>query len=178
MIAPSHGPIYGNPQFIINAYKDWISNKVKKEVVIPYISMHESTLEMVNYLSDSLIEKGFEVKPFNLSKTDIGELAISLVDASTVIVGSPMVLSGPHPVVANAVFLLNALRPKTKFIGIIGSFGWGGKMIDTIKNMITNVNVELFEPVFIKGYPKKEDFSKIDILVEDIIKKHKENNIV
>ena len=176
MIAPSHGPIYNNPKFIIDAYKDWISDNVKKEVIIPYVSMHESTLEMVNYVVDSLIEKGMNVKPFNLSRTDIGELAMSLVDASTVILGSPMVLAGPHPLAANAAFLVNMLRPKTRFLGIMGSFGWGGKIVEHLKtiltNMITNINIEVFEPVFIKGFPKKDDFSKLDKLVADIIEKN------
>jgi flavorubredoxin len=176
MIAPSHGPIYNKPKFIIDAYKDWTSDKVKKQVIIPYISMHESTLEMVNYIVDSLIEKGVEVKPFNLSKTDIGELAMSLVDASTVILGSPMVLAGPHPLAANAAFLVNMLRPKTKLLGIVGSFGWGGKIVEHLKtiltNMMTNINLEVLEPVFIKGFPKKDDYAKLDKLVSEIIAKN------
>ncbi len=39
MIAPSHGPVHNKPDFIINAYKDWISDNVKNEVVLPYVSM-------------------------------------------------------------------------------------------------------------------------------------------
>jgi len=96
LIAPSHGPIYDNPSFIIEAYKDWVSDKVKNEVVIPYISMHGSVAKMVDYFIDRLIEKGIVVKPFNLSQTDTGELAISLVDAATVVIASPTVLAGPH----------------------------------------------------------------------------------
>jgi flavorubredoxin len=176
MIAPSHGPIYNRPKFIIDAYKDWISDNVKKEVIIPYVSMHESTQEMVNYLVDSFTEKGLKVQPFNLTKTDLGELAMSLVDASTVILGSPMVLAGPHPYAANAAFLVNMLRPKTKFIGILGSFGWGGKIVEQLKtilsNMTNNPNVELFEPVLVKGLPKKEDFEKLDKLIDDVVQKN------
>jgi len=33
-ICPSHGPVYNNPAFIINAYKDWISDKVKNELIL------------------------------------------------------------------------------------------------------------------------------------------------
>ena len=43
IIAPSHGPIYNDPQFIIDAYRDWTSDNTKNEVIIPYISMHGST---------------------------------------------------------------------------------------------------------------------------------------
>ncbi|OQX94859.1 MBL fold hydrolase, partial [candidate division KSB1 bacterium 4572_119] len=50
IIAPSHGPMYDEPDFIIEAYQDWVSDDVKNEVVIPYISMHGSTKIMVDYL--------------------------------------------------------------------------------------------------------------------------------
>ena len=103
-IAPSHGSIYDKPEFILNAYRDWVSDEVKNEVVIPYISMHGSTKEMVDYLVNALIKRGITVKQFNLSKTDIGKLAIALVDAPTIVIGTPTVLTGPHPNVAYAVY--------------------------------------------------------------------------
>lgn len=177
-IAPSHGPVYNKPEFIINAYKDWVSDNVKNEVIIPYISMHGSIDKMIQYFVDSLINKGITVKPFNLTKTDIGELAISLVDAATIVIGSPTVLAGPHPSAVYAAYLANALRPKTKFASVIGSYLWGGKMIETIAGMLTNLKVEIIEPVLIKGYPKQEDFKLLDRLVNDISKKHQESNFV
>ncbi len=174
IIAPSHGPIYNKPEFIIDAYKDWISDDVKNEVIIPYVSMHGSVEKMVNYLVNSLIEKGITVKPFNLTKTDIGELAISLVDAATIVIASPTVLVGPHPAVVSATYLANVLRPKTKFASIIGSYGWGGRMIEQITGMLTNLKIELLSTVLVKGYPKKEDFNLLEKLADEIYERHKE----
>jgi flavorubredoxin len=37
--------------------------------------------------------------------------------------------AGPNPLAAYCAFLANALRPKTKFLSIIGSYGWGGKTV-------------------------------------------------
>lgn len=178
IIATSHGPIYDKPEFILDAYEDWISDEVKNEVIIPYVSMHGSTKKMVDFLVNALIEKGITVKPFNLTVTDIGELAISLVDAATIVIASPTVLVGPHPSVVYATYLANALRPKTKFVSIIGSYGWGGKMVKQLSDMISNLKVEIIEPVVIKGFPKEDDFKELDRLVDEILKKHKENNIV
>ncbi len=178
IIAPSHGPVYNNPDFILNAYTDWISDEAKNEVIIPYISMHESTKKMVDYFVGVLIERGITVKQFNLSKTDIGKLAMALVDAATIVIGSPTVFVGPHPNVVYAVYLANALRPKLKFASIIGSYGWGGKMIEQITGMIPNLKVEILEPVVIKGIPKEEDFKALDRLAEEILNKHREHNIV
>jgi len=173
IIAPSHGPIYNRPEFIIKPYQDWTSDEVKNEVIIPYISMHGSTEKMVSYFINALIDKGITVKPFNLTQTDIGQLAIALVDAASIVIGTPTVLTGPHPLVLYATYLANALRPKLKFASIIGSYGWGGKTVDIIASLLTNIKAEILEPVIIKGYPKQQDFQALDRLTEDILAKHK-----
>jgi len=178
VIAPSHGPIYGKPEFILEAYKDWVYAQPKNIVVLPYISMHGSTKKMVEYFVDALIGRGITVKQFNLAKTDIGKLAMALVDAATIVIGSPTVLVGPHPNVIYAVYLANALRPKLKFASIIGSYGWGGRMVEQITGMLSNLKVELLEPVVIKGFPKEEDFRALDKLADRILYIHKEHNVV
>lgn len=172
IIAPSHGPIYKDPSLIVDAYKDWVSDKVKNEVVIPYVSMHGSTAKMVEYFIESLEKKGIKAKPFNLGNMDLGELAMAMVDAATIVIGSPTVLVGPHPLAVYAAYLANALRPKTKFVSIIGSYGWGGKMVDSLKGLISTMKVELLEPVVIKGFPKDNDFKALDNLANAIKEKH------
>ena len=178
MIAPSHGPIYDRPECILDAYKDWTSDNVKNEVILPYVSMHGNTAAMVAHFVDALIERGITVRQFELSTIDIGKLAISLVDAATVVIGSPTVLTGPHPTAAYAAFLANSLRPKTRFASMIGSYGWAGKMVEQLTGMMTNLKVELLAPVVAKGYPKKNDVSMLDRLADEIHAKHKEIGIV
>jgi len=178
IIAPSHGLVYPRPEFILNAYKEWVSDEVKNEVIIPYISMHGSTKKMVDHLVDVLIQRDITVKPFNLTKTDIGELAMALVDAATIIIATPTILVGPHPSVVYATYLVNALRPKLKFASVIGSYGWGGRMLEHIKGMLTNIKIEILEPVIIKGFPGEEALKALDVLADNILKKHKEHNIV
>ena len=174
IIAPSHGPLYNEPSFIIEAYKDWSGDSVKNQVVIPYVSMHGSTKVMVEYLTEALSKKGIEVKLFNLEIADAGELLMSLVDAATIVVGASTMLVGPHPLAYYATYLVNAVRPKTRFVSIIGSYGWGGNTVEVLKGLISNIKVELVEPVYIKGYPKENDFKSLDKLAEEINKKHKE----
>jgi flavorubredoxin len=172
MIAPSHGPIHKNPQFILDAYTDWTSDSVKNEVVIPYISMHGSTEKMVEHLTNALIARGITVKPFNLNVTDIGDLALALVDAATVVVATPTVLFGPHPQVVYATYLANMLKPKVRFASVIGSYSWGGKTAETIVKMLDHVKVEILEPVIVKGQPDEATLRKLERLADDILKKH------
>jgi len=178
MIAPSHGPINKNPKFILDAYADWVSDDVKNVVVLPYVSMHGSTQKMVDQLTGALIQRGVNVKPFNLTKTDIGELAYALVDAATVVIGTPTVLFGPHPQVVYATYLANVLKPKVRFASVIGSFGWGGKSVETITKMLDHVKVEVLEPVVIKGAPDEAAVVALNRLADDIAKKHKEIGIL
>jgi len=175
LIAPSHGPIYHHPEFILEAYRDWVFGLPKNIVVLPYISMHGSTQKMVEYFVEALIEKGVSVKRFDLAATDIGELAMALVDAATLVVGT--VLTGAHPNVVYAAYLANALRPKLLFASIIGSYGWGSKMVDQLVGMLSNLKVEVLEPVIVKGFPRKEDFEALDHLAAAIVEKHSALNL-
>ena len=144
-------------------------------MVIPFTSMHNSTRKVVDYFVDALSRRGVTVQQFDLAVTDVGRLAIALVDAATVVIGTPTVLAGPHPNVVTAVFLANALRPKLKFASIIGSYGWGGRTVEIISSMIPNLKVEVLEPVLSKGAPKEADFKALDNLAAAIAQKHKES---
>ncbi len=175
MIAPSHGQIYDDPTWIMKAYEEWVMGESHNLVVIPYVSMHGSTKMMVDHFASALVAKGVSVELFNLPVTDIGKLAMSLVDAATIVVGVPTVLAGPHPMAAYATFLANALRPKVKFLSIIGSYSWGGKTVETLAGMIPNLKVEVLDPILCKGVPLKDDFDALDKLAETIAQKHKEN---
>ena len=161
-IAPSHGPVYPNPKIILDAYRDWISEDVEKKVLIPYISMHGSTKRIVEHLTDKFVDEGIEVIPINLSVADVGQIAMELVDAAGVIFATPYVLAGAHPLVVSTAYFANALRPKVKVVSIVASYGWGGVGVKQIQGMLPNIKAELVEPLLIKGYPKAEDFKKLD----------------
>jgi len=174
IIAPSHGPIYARPELILNAYREWCSDEVKNQVVLPFVSMHGSTRAMIDYFADALIARGIEVKRFDLTSTDIGLLAEALVDASTIVIGAPTMLGGAHPLALYAAILANLLRPKTRYASIIGSFGWGGKMLEQITQAMPNLKLQFFDPVVAKGYPKGSDFRRLDRLADEILAKHRE----
>jgi len=174
LIAPSHGPIHRDPQSIIQAYRDWTDDKPHNTVVIPWVTMHGSTAILVGRLVDALAARGVTVFPFNMATADIGKLAMSLVDAATLVVAAPTVHVGPHPMVFNAVVLANALRPKVRFAAIVGSYGWAGKMADTLKAAMPNLKVELLPAVICKGLPKPSDLEAIDKLADAIAAKHRE----
>lgn len=176
-IAPSHGPVYNRPKFILDAYSDWSSDDVKNEVILPYVSMHGATRIMIDYFVDALIARGITVKRFDLTSYDVGELAEALVDAATVVIGTPTILAGAHPNALFVAILANALRPKANFASIIGSFGWGGRMLEQITEAMPNLKLQFLDPVVAKGHPKQTDFQALDRLADEILAKHKELKI-
>jgi len=174
LIAPSHGPIHRDPASIIQAYRDWTDDKPHNSVVIPWATMHGSTAILVERLVNGLAERGVAAHPFNMATADIGKLAMTLVDAATIVVAAPTVHVGPHPMVLDAVVLANALRPKVRFAAIMGSYGWAGKMAEAVKAAMPNLKVEVLGTVISKGLPKPADLEAVDKLAEAIAAKHRE----
>jgi flavorubredoxin len=172
LIAPSHGPIYDEPSFILDAYRDWVSETPKNVAVIPYVSTHGSTAKMVEYLVAALAVQGVTLYQFDLAVTDIGKLAIALVDAATIVLGTPTIHVGPHPAVFYAAHLANALRPKAQFASVVGSYGWNSKAVERIAELIPNLKVELLEPVLCRGHPREVDFAALDRLAAEIAARH------
>lgn len=178
MILPSHGPVYKNPAFILDAYEDWACDDGKNLVLLPFVSMYGSTEEMIDYLEKGLNSKGIQTMKFDIVEGDLGDLAMGLVDAETIVLGSSMVLAGPHPMAANIAYLAGVLRPKAKFASFVGSYGWGGNLFGKLGEMLGNLKLDVIEPVLVKGKPKAEDFAKLDILINEIYEKHKSVNLV
>ncbi len=171
-IAPSHGPVYDHPKQIMNAYHEWVTGDLKNEVVIIYVTMHGSTEKLVFRLTDELVKRNISVTPFNTVTASLGDLAHSLVDAKTVILGSPAYLMGAHPNLVYAAYLINTLKPRTQNVGIIGSFGWGNKMVNQLTDMLKDLTVEYLPPLLVKGNPRHQDYLDLVALAEKIQQVH------
>lgn len=174
LIAPSHGPVYDDPSFILDLYRQWVSRGPRNQALVAYVTMHGSTGMLTERLVSALTARGVTVERFDLVTADLGKLAEALVDSATVLIGTPTVLAGPHPFAAQAAFLANALRPQTKFAAVYGSYGWGTRVDQQIAAAFTNIKVELLDPVLIKGMPREEDLALIDELAERVAQKHRE----
>ncbi len=168
LVCPSHGPVQNDPATILSAYRDWVGEAVGDRVVIPFVSMHESTRMMVDQLCDSLGDRGIAVDRFDLEAIDVGKLATALVDAGTIVFGTPMVLGGPHPNVMHAAYVVALLKPRATAAAVIGSFGWGGKAVEAIAETLAPLRLEMLEPVLWKGRPDSDCLARLDQLAATI----------
>ena len=178
MILPSHGPVYKNPEFILDLYADWSADEGKNLVTMPYVSMYGSTESMIDYMKEKLEAKGISVHKFDIVRGDLGDLAMDLVDATTIVLGSSMVLTGPHPAAFNIAYLAGILRPKAKIATFVGSYGWGGNLFGKLSEQLSGLKLDVIEPLLVKGKPKEEDYKKLDEIAEQIYEKHKALNLI
>ncbi len=174
LIAPSHGPIHRNPEHILRAYGKWSNGEMKQKAVIIYVTMWNSTEKMIKPIEDTLMSEGIEVAKYHLPVSDIGELAKDLVDSKAIILGTPTVLAGAHPLGMYAAYLAKVLRPPAKFAVVLSSYGWGGGAIRHIQETLGPTKMEIVGAMEINGPPTEADINKIVEIGKTLAKKIKE----
>ena len=133
---------------------------------------------MIDYLAKKLEEKGIPSVKYDMVDGNLGDLAIALVDGTTIVLGTSMVLAGPHPAAFNTVYLASILRPKAKIASFIGSYGWGGDLFGKMADMLAPLKLDVIEPILVKGKAKADDYAKIDKMADEIFNKHKELGLI
>jgi len=177
LIAPSHGPLHYDPPFIINAYKNWSAGFPKNFVVLPYVSIHGSTKRMIEYLARELAGFNIPVEPINMAQNNETALATALLDAGTIVFGSPTIHANPHPSIIQTASLVNALKPKTLCCAIIGSYGFNSLMPEFLSEQFTQFEAMPLKPLLCKGFPKERDYAALDRLAEEIAEIHVGENL-
>lgn len=173
IIAPSHGPIHRNPGRILDAYTKWTAGETKKKVIIVYVTMWNSTEAMVKTMVETLLSESIEVSLYNLSNADIGDIAKDLVDSKGIVLGTPTVLGGMHPVALYGAYLVRALRPPLKYGVVLSSYGWGGGAVKQASEILAPTKIEILGTARINGPPSTEDKRKIIDLGKLLAKKVK-----
>ncbi|MDR2431150.1 MAG: FprA family A-type flavoprotein [Candidatus Margulisbacteria bacterium] len=170
IVAPSHGQAYNRPEFIFDAYADWTSEETKNALIL-YVSMHGSVQKMTGIIRRVLEAQGAAARALDLADADLGEVAMELVDARAALIGAPTVLGGAHPAALYAAALLNALRPKTRYIGLYGSCLWGGKALEQLAGLLSNIKPEILPSFLVKGLPSAADEDKLVLWAKDVAAK-------
>ena len=173
IIAPSHGPIYTNPTRIIGPYAKWTAGETENKALIVYVSMWGSTRDMIRAIAETLIKEGVDVKMYDLTVSDIGDVARELVDSRAVIIGAPTVLGGMHPLVFYGTYLVKALNSPAKYGVVLGSFGWGGGAVKQAEEILIPSKMEIVGNLQVRGKANDEDFKKVEKIGLELAKKMK-----
>jgi flavorubredoxin len=173
IIAPSHGPIYTNPNRIMNPYVKWTAGETENKALIVYVSMWGSTRDMVRTIAEILLKEGVDVKMYDLAVSDIGDIARELVDSRAIIIGAPTVLGGMHPLTLYGTYLVKALNPPAKYSVVLGSFGWGGGAVKQAEEILIPSKMEVVGNLQVRGRASDEDLKKVEKIGRELAQKMK-----
>ena len=173
LIAPSHGPMHRNPERILELYRQWTAGETKEKVMVVYVTMWKSTEAMVTAMVESLMAEGLEVSLHNLVYADLGDVAKDLVDSRAIVLGTPTVLGGMHPLAIYAAHLVKALRPPLKYGAVLSSYGWGGGAVKQAAEILEPTKIEVVGALEINGPPTADDYQKIAELGQQLAAKIK-----
>jgi len=173
MIAPSHGPIHRNVERILAPYRKWSNGETKQKAIIVYVTMWKSTEKMIQPMVETLASEGIETATYNLAVSDIGDVAKDLVDARALVLGTPTVLAGAHPLAVYATYLVKALKPPTKYGVVLSSYGWGGGALKNVQEVLGPTKMEIVGAIEINGPPAEDDVKRIVELGKTLAKKIK-----
>jgi len=173
LIAPSHGPIHRNPERILDLYRKWTAGETREKVVLVYVSMWNSTETMIKAMVDALMAEGIEVSLHNLVNADLGDVARDLVDSRGIVLGTPTVLGGMHPLAIYAAHLVKALRPPLKYGVVLSSYGWGGGAVKQAAEILEPTKIEVVGAVDVHGPPTVDVYQQIAELGKQLADKIK-----
>jgi flavorubredoxin len=173
LIAPSHGPMHRNPGRILDLYRLWTAGETREKVIVVYVTMWKSTEAMVKAMVESLMAEDLEVSLHNLVYADLGDVAKDLVDSRAIVLGTPTVLGGMHPLAIYAAHLVKALRPPLKYGAVLSSYGWGGGAVKQAAEILEPTKMEVVGALEINGPPTADDYQKIAELGQQLAAKIK-----
>jgi flavorubredoxin len=160
VLAPDHGPVWNNQKdiaWIMGLWQKWAAQKPEKKVVVVYDSMWGSTGKMAQEIAESVAAQGVEVKLMPLSGSHRSDVAMEVLEAGALLVGSPTINQQMFPTVADVMCYLKGLKPKNLIGQVFGSYGWGGESIKLLQKELTEMSVELIdEPAKVQYVPNDE----------------------
>ncbi|MFA5688913.1 MAG: FprA family A-type flavoprotein [Kiritimatiellales bacterium] len=178
MICPSHGSVYDRPQIIFDLYEKWMRGEPENLALIAYISTHDNTEVMAEYLNTALEKRGVRTVLKNLVGLPLHELAGLLTDPATIVLGSSVIMASLHPLAVYTAFLLDRLKPKAKFAAVIGSYGWSPNPLKNAGDLLASWKPEIVGAVIAKGHPGEETMKELDALADAIAARHKAAGIL
>lgn len=133
--------------------------------------MWGSTERAVGILAETLASEGVEVRPLNLAKSNLGDLAGELVDSAGLVVGTPTVLGGVHPKLHNVLYLAGKLKPPAPLLGAVESHGWSGGALGQVAEMVEPLDGEVVGTVAMRGPPDEGDAEALVELGRDLARR-------
>ena len=145
VVAPSHGVIWRGVDIlkVLDAYTEWSSGVTKDKVVVAYATMWGATDVMARNIADGITAEGTECYLADVRSTAFSAIMTELLDARGLVVGSPTLHHGVLSQVAGFMQYVAGLKPKDRFGGAFGSYGWSSGATKQISARFEEIGFEL-----------------------------------
>ena len=174
LIAPSHGVIWNNPDYIIKKYSQWCDAYKENRITIVFDTMYNSTHKIADAILEGITEqdKDVNIKMFSSANTDASDIITNVFRSKAVLVGSPTYNSGILHSVAGLLDALRGFHLTEKKAAAFGSFGWADMNIKIISDGLKSAGFELFEPngISINWNPSTNNIEKCRQFGKDFAK--------
>jgi len=164
MIAPSHGVIWTNPEYIINKYSQWSNSYKENSITIIYDTMYESTRKIARAIMEGITtyDKNVDVRMYNTATSDNSNIVTEIFRSKAILAGSPTYNSGILNSISGMLDELRGFCLPNKKAAAFGSYGWSNINIKILANKLKESYFELFEPtgIGINWNPTKNDLEQ------------------
>lgn len=162
MIAPDHGPVWRKDiSKVINWYIKWAEQKPAKKAVIVFDTMWQSTAKMARVIGEGLSETGIDTKVVPIHESNRSDVAVELIDAGALIVGSPTINKQMFPTIADIMCYIKGLKFKNLIGSAFGSYGWSGEAVELVRKGLEEIGVDIIgDELKVKYRPNEEELKK------------------
>jgi len=88
-----------------------------------------------------------------LRKWHRSDIMTEVLDAKAVVIGSPTLNNGLFPTISDFLTYLKGLKPLNKIGAAFGSYGWSGEAPKLITKALTDMKMEIIDPVRLQWVP-------------------------
>lgn len=170
MVAPDHGPMWRTEtDKIISWYKKWVEQKPTNKAVVIYDTMWKSTEKMASAIADGITSSGAIPKIMPLRTTHRSDVAVELLEAGALVVGSPTINNEIFPTVADVLVYLRGLKFQNLIGTSFGSFGWSGESLKHLNNYLNEMGIKLVSTgINVKYVPRETDLDNCRALGREV----------
>ena len=160
MIAPCHGQIWKNPEFIIDLYAKWGSGVCKDKITVIYDTMHHSTEKLAFQIAEGIASEGVEVAMYFMQEDGPDDAITDILDSKAIALGAPTMMNKPFPRIGNMIFWLDCVNfagtTSNKNALIFSSKGWGGGAVKKLQDDLESAGFNVTDTLDVTFVPDED----------------------
>lgn len=177
MIAPDHGVVWrSHAAEIVNRYDEWSRQPPSQKVIVVYDTMWHSTEKMARAIAEGVMREGMSVRIMSCKAYHHSDIMAEVFSAGGFVVGSPTHNNTILPLVADVMTYIRGLRPINKVGAAFGSYGWSGESTQTLNTWLTEMGMDVIDPVKAQFVPTADQMEQCVQLGREVARKVKEKS--